>query len=629
MAPAKKSLSKDGPVVSRLARSGLFTKLLAICTLAAVVYASAATLTFYLYLDAIATNRVAAELNGQASALAPLAADVLAKNDNAAVQRVLKEFSGLNYITCVEVLREDSLITAWPSPGCDEIGAIGNDRFIDVPLGNAPSLTFALRIDDAVLRASIWRETAIFAGFVILLSSIIFTTLMLSFRRTVLFPLEDLRAAMLASTPQNPVRAALYRHDEIGAIVQAYNSLVAAARLFFRRLDRSQAQLANSEKRFRDLAEVSGDWFFEMDHTLRLTFISDQFYSITGLSPDDVIGKTRQKFAANDRVTDMFASHIADLKARREFRGFEYQINNSSGISTHVSISGVPLFDDEGNFKGYRGVGVDVSKIKEKERQLAETNRNLGDSVTYASSIQRVLLAPGAMLDCHLGKADAIWQPKDLVGGDFYLVKTIGKVDYLVFFDCTGHGVPGAFMTLIVTSVVDQIAVSDAAIPAAHVLQLIHDGVCRQLGITPQNPGNDGLDCAVVRLDRSKDLLEFSGASIDLFEVAVHGGVTRHRGARVTLGYQMYDAPLELSATPLVMADNAFVLTTDGLLTQVGDRTKRALGTRRFQEGLAAVNGNDPGKLIRAAGRILKNWQGREDRRDDVAVVAFKPNHHA
>ena len=79
MAPAKKSLSKDGPVVSRLARSGLFTKLLAICTLAAVVCASAATLTFYLYLDAIATNRVAAELNGQASALAPLAADVLAK----------------------------------------------------------------------------------------------------------------------------------------------------------------------------------------------------------------------------------------------------------------------------------------------------------------------------------------------------------------------------------------------------------------------------------------------------------------------------------------------------------------------------------------------------------------------
>ena len=442
-----------------------------------------------------------------------------------------------------------------------------------------------------------------------------------------LTPLYGLQTAMQDSTPRKPVRARHIHDDEIGAIVKAYNSLVAAARLFVRRLDRSQSQLADSEKRFRELAEVSGDWFFEMDADLRLSFISDRFYDITGLTPDMVIGRRRQEIAVDPNMQGAFARHIADLEARREFRRFEYELKGGDGRSVHISLSGVPVVDEEGVFTGYRGVGLDISDIKEKERQLAETNRNFGDSVTYASTIQRGLLPDAGKLSEHLGKTRAMWQPKDLVGGDFYWVKQISNIDYLVFFDCTGHGVPGAFMTLIVTSVLDQIAVSvPAPPPAARMLQLVHDGVCRQLGITAEAPGHDGLDCAVVRLSRSEDALEFAGASIDLFAVSSAGEVTRHRGTRATLGYRLQDKPLELSGHTMQIGDNGFLMSTDGLITQVGEATRRVLGTRRFEEALVAAGTNDPAKLVRAAGRVLKGWQGREDRRDDVSVIAFKPN---
>ena len=185
-------------------------------------------------------------------------------------------------------------------------------------------------------------------------------------------------------------------------------------------------------------------------------------------------------------------------------------------------------------------------------------------------------------------------------------------------------------MTLIVTSVLDQIAVAaPAALPAARILQNVHDGVCRQLGITPDTPGHDGLDCAVVRLDRSEDSLEFAGASIDLFEIGSNGDVTRHRGSRLTLGYRRHDAPLALTSTSLRIGGAAFLMSTDGLLTQVGEKTRRVLGTRRFEEAIAAVGENEPSKLVRAAGRVLKQWQGREERRDDVAVIAFRPSDFA
>lgn len=613
-------------MVETRSRSGLFKRLFILCGVVALLSAAIATLAFHNYRQALTTDRLATELTAQAHAIAPLAERRVESGDAVGAARLLRSFAGLHYVTCVDFLRDDLLEASFPPPGCERVQARGNDHDIPIMTGSGARLLFRARVDDDLLMAPVRMETIFVAGLMIILSAVIFIVLSLSFRRMVLNPLEALRAAMQASTPSNPVRANLVHDDEIGAIVKAYNSLVAAARLFFRRLDRSQKQLAESERRFRELAEVSGDWFFEMDSDLRLSFISDRFYQITGLTSDEVIGRTRQEIAAVTNVQGEFDQHVADLEARREFRRFEYELAGGPK-PVHVSISGVPVFDEDGAFRGYRGIGTDVSEIKQKERLLAETNRNFGDSVAYASSIQLGLLPSPDSLGRHLGRTRTIWQPKDLVGGDFYWVRRIGNIDYLVFFDCTGHGVPGAFMTLIVTSVLEAVAVSaPTAPPAVRVLQLVHDGVCRQLGIDFENPGHDGLDCAAIRLDRSEDSLEFAGASIDLFEVAGDGAVTRHRGGRATLGYRVHETALPLTSVTLRTGDNAYVMTTDGMLTQIGEATRRVMGTRRFEEGLAAAGGNDPARLIRAAGRTLKGWQGREERRDDVAVIAFRPH---
>lgn len=601
-------------------------RLFLLCGSVAMLSAAVATFAFYSYRTALTNERLAAELTAQAHAIAPLASARLEAGDGAGASRLLRAFAGLHYVTCVDLVHGGVVVASFPPPGCGVVKAEGRDREIPVTTTTGTRLLFRARVDYGLLLLPVWAETGLVASLMIGLAAVIFTVLSLSFRRKVLAPLVALRSAMQASTPNNPVRAELLHEDEIGAIVKAYNSLVAAARLFFRRLDRSQNQLAESERRFRDLAEVSGDWFFEMDSELRLSFISDRFFEITGLGPDDVIGRTRMEIAADTNLQGEFERHVADLKARREFRRFEYELDGGP-TPVHVSISGVPVFDEEGVFQGYRGVGSDVSEIKQKERQLAEANRNFGDSISYASSIQLGLLPSPESLGRHLGKTRTIWQPKDLVGGDFYWVGRIGNIDYLVFFDCTGHGVPGAFMTLIVTSVLEAVAVAaPAPPPAARVLQLVHDGVCRQLRIDADTPGHDGLDCAVIRLNRGDGSLEFAGASIDLFEIAADGAVTRHRGARTTLGYRLHDAALPLTSVTLHTGEHAYVMTTDGLLTQIGEGTRRVMGTRRFEEGLATVGGNDPALLVRMAGRILKNWQGREERRDDVAVIAFRPN---
>ena len=605
----------------------LYARLLVLCLGASAIIVTIAIAGLHSHRNKVHANELSVELATIAEAVGPVVMEQLAVGDLEGAVKSMSVFAASPFVKCAELIQSGQVTMSWPPSFCLHLAGEENKLQTPIITDSGKVATIAFVIENKSFRSMLIRETFVLTATILVIVLAIFLVLTISFRRVVLHPLELLKTAMVLSTPRGPVRGELVNDDEVGELVNAYNKLVAGSRLFIRRLDQSQASLATSEKRFRDLAEVSGDWFFEMDRDLRLTFMSDNFYTLSGLTSDQVIGKLRSEIAADIDTNPNWKKHLEDLAAHREFRRFEYQVRTTRGHLMDISISAVPHYDDAKKFIGYHGIGVDISSLKEKEHQLAEANRNFGDSVSYASSIQRSLLPNAETLSQHLGTARTIWQPKDLVGGDFYWCKSIGNVDYLVFFDCTGHGVPGAFMTLIVTSVLDQIAVSaPSALKASRVLQLIHDGVCRSLNITVEKGGADGLDCAVIRLDRSEDSIEFAGASIDLFEISPDGTVERHRGSRATLGYEFEKRPGDHPSVSLRAGSNSYVVTSDGLLTQVGDKTKRVLGNRRFTEALGEVGENSPAKLLRATGRLLKNWQGREDRRDDVAVVCFKPN---
>ena len=591
-----------------------------------VVLSAIVIATLHLYRSHHANTQLVLDLRNLATLNAGLIYDAENNGQMGKAEDLLRSFTSLTNVICVDYKNEaEQSLAAWPTNGCQNRPAGYKSLTLTLPVAQPRQMMFI--IDHAAVEAAVRRDTLIFSGLVLSLVLLIFMVVSRVFENTVVHPITLMNQAMDESTPDEPVRAVVIHNDEIGNLVKTYNRMAAAARRYVRRLRISEQELRVSETRFRDMAEISGDWFFEMDAELRFTMISDRFFELVDRDPKDLIGKRRDELSQDQLHQSDWQQHIADLQARREFRNFEYAIPQDKGAAKYISISGKPTFDDEGVFIGYRGVGSDVTDLKVKERQLSETNRNFGDSVTYASTIQRALLPTQDRLSDQLGKVSAIWQPKDLVGGDFYWSGSISGVDYLVFFDCTGHGVPGAFMTLIVTSVIERIALSSpTAISSSQMVKRIHDGVCGALNITEARSGKDGLDCAVLRINRFEDALDFSGASIDLYAVSEAGEVTRHRGDRVCLGYKRHSTPLEVSQTRLLIGTNSFVLTTDGLPTQVGAESRRVMGSRRVEEALAGAASNEPGKLVRALARALKNWQGSEERRDDVSVLAFKPS---
>jgi len=133
--------------------------------------------------------------------------------------------------------------------------------------------------------------------------------------------------------------------------------------------------IKSSEQRFRDIAETAGDWIYEMDANLRFTYISDRFFEIFPLTPAQVIGKTRQEFAGRELNEPHWKKHYSDLAAHRPFRNFAYSTTMTDGSVRYLEISGKPVFDANGEFRGYRGTGTDVTALRTAEGEARENEQ--------------------------------------------------------------------------------------------------------------------------------------------------------------------------------------------------------------------------------------------------------------
>jgi PAS domain S-box-containing protein len=143
--------------------------------------------------------------------------------------------------------------------------------------------------------------------------------------------------------------------------------------------------LALSQARFRDFAQASADWYWEQDEALRFTHVSASGGVKAWGVERNAIGKTRREAVGQGASAEQWAQHEADLQARRPFRDFRVSVADAQGCMRQVSVSGVPVFDAAGAFKGYRGTGTDITARAAAERLADEARRRLAESIDALS----------------------------------------------------------------------------------------------------------------------------------------------------------------------------------------------------------------------------------------------------
>ncbi len=145
------------------------------------------------------------------------------------------------------------------------------------------------------------------------------------------------------------------------------------------------AELKASQQRFRDFAAASSDWFWEMDEDTRLTWISSGYEKVTGLQPEQYYGKKREEYGAPDPPDKNWLDHVEILNRHLPYKDYVFQRATPDGRVRWLRTAGVPVFDTDGNFQGYRGIGTDITDTVEAREQVEHEQQRFQDAVEVMS----------------------------------------------------------------------------------------------------------------------------------------------------------------------------------------------------------------------------------------------------
>lgn len=264
-------------------------------------------------------------------------------------------------------------------------------------------------------------------------------------------------------------------------------------------------------------------------------------------------------------------------------------------------------------------------KVEERTRQLDNKNRQIMDSINYALNIQSSMLPKDERMRSYLSDYFMIWKPRDVVGGDFYWFEAFGDNFLIAVADCTGHGVPGALMTMTASSVLNRIVHSICRDEPARILKefnrLMRASLNQDISSTLSD---DGLDIGICYVMAKEREMIFAGAKIPLY-YCTDNTLKVIRGDRQSIGYKRSKENFEYkSHTVEIKKNSVFFLATDGFIHQNGGEKDFSFGRKRFKEVLS-INSNKPLREQKSILELrLKEYQGNELQRDDITVLGFK-----
>jgi serine phosphatase RsbU (regulator of sigma subunit) len=254
--------------------------------------------------------------------------------------------------------------------------------------------------------------------------------------------------------------------------------------------------------------------------------------------------------------------------------------------------------------------------------QIAYQKKHITDSIMYAKRIQTALI-PSLELFSDKLQHFVLYKPLAIVSGDFYWVSSPGNMQVIISADCTGHGVPGAFMSMLGVTMLNEIVNGKHIIMPDQILENLRQGVIKSLNqVAEEDSIKDGMDIAVCVVDFDKNILWYAGANSPLY--LVRGGELIHYRADkmpVAIHYKM--GPFTLHKIDLQKGD-AFYIFSDGYADQFGGPKQKKYMSMQLKETLVAMADKPMLEQGERLNEIFEEWKGDNSQVDDVTLIGVR-----
>lgn len=309
----------------------------------------------------------------------------------------------------------------------------------------------------------------------------------------------------------------------------------------------------------------------------------------------------------------------------------ELKLLNKYGEPTWLQVDARPQTDHEGTLIGYAVVFKDINELKAQQQEIEEQKQDILDSIRHARRIQAALLPDPDLVARTLPKHFLHYLPRDIVSGDFYYLFPLAEGFLFAVVDCTGHGVPGAFMSALghtnLNEVIRQLEMEGHVRPdPAEILARLDRRIRYFLGQDAEGANvNDGMDVCLVRLDPKPNggyAGAFAGANRPLYQ-ATGGEVVIHETTKLPIGGKSEEAKVFQTRTFDLAPGEWIYLFTDGFPDQFGGPNHRKFGTKQLRELLVEINALPVAAQYQRLSEAYDNWKGQTPQIDDVLLVGI------
>jgi len=386
------------------------------------------------------------------------------------------------------------------------------------------------------------------------------------------------------------------------------------------------------------VARESGNAVVIMNEYGDFEWVNESFTKTYGYTLEeyiDTFGKNILQSSFNPNIKEIFAQCI-DTKQSLSYE-FQYKSKktdnsqNTNGVWGQSTLT--PIIEFNGRIKKIVAIDTDISELKKAELEIQNQNEQITKSIHYAKRIQSALIPPDEVLSSYFDDYFVLFKPMEIVSGDFYWATKLknGQIAITVA-DCTGHGVPGAFMSMLGIAFLNEIAFRihtiQKEVPASHFLDSLRIKVMKSLRQTGKDQeSKDGMDMALCVIDYENMKLQFAGAYNSLLHIR-KGVLTEYKANRMPVGvYYGKQNGFQNSCIPIEKGD-CFYLNTDGYFDQFGGENGRKFLKSNFMKLLTDSHHLSMKEQSKILNETIEKWMNSEtkthEQLDDITVIGFR-----